>query len=559
MSADIRAWIDENQDKFMEGFLFEWLKIPSISADPAHERDSERACELLQDELIDLGFKVEQIELKDRHDAVYAELIIDESLPTVLIYGHYDVQPPNEDKENKWTTPPFQPEVRDGRIYAQGTADDKGQIAAHLLAMRYLRDNDNHPCNFRFIIEGDEEGSGSGVLEEYIRANPKKFACDAVVISDTEKLREDVPSLTTRLRGIVVADVSTENVHDLTYLIHNLHDQRRNKVRVDGFYDDVVENIASPEAEELDGKAEEVMGPVVHPEEGYTVLTHRTLRPTNTPIFLGYANTDVEEDAEGTKTFRIVGKGPLKPLHSGEVGGPVSEPALNLAHALDRLTTLGITYEIDCMHYSSREPITTTIQTQGYAQITIDVEEAHLFREIVGEYFHADLIDVEEVEDRTAYLQSDDFKTEGGEFDPRFEKPTAFLSFRTVEGQDPEKVYRAVEKTARRFVSEVEVSKMKTGPAYIADLEGPFYRAAVEGLKTAHETDDLDEAACGGSIPIVECLSEVTESPVILAGLCTRKSNIHGVDESMAEEEFRIGTEAAVQMYNCMGKVKIER
>ena len=174
--------------------LLEFLAIPSVSADPNHKQDVERAARWVADRLAGVGFAVEVVPTAG-HPIVYAEKLVDATAPTVLVYGHYDVQPP--DPLELWETPPFDPTIKDGKIYARGASDDKGQVFAHVAAAMQLADH--LPVNLKFLIEGEEE-VGSTHLGSFVMENRPRLAADVVLISDSPMFAPGLPTLTYALR-----------------------------------------------------------------------------------------------------------------------------------------------------------------------------------------------------------------------------------------------------------------------------------------------------------------------------------------------------------------------
>lgn len=232
--------------------LSEWLAIPSISADPAYKDHVRKAAQWLGDHLRKLGATDIKLNETAGHPIVTARVGNDANKPTILVYGHYDVQPP--DPLDLWHTPPFVASVRDGKLYARGSCDDKGQVFIHLKALEMMRKGGELPCNLIFLIEGEEE-CGSTHLEEFIVANKNSLKCDAVVISDTSMSATEHPSLTVGLRGLVYIEMTltgpnrdlhsgqyggaVENpVHALARMITKLHDDQ-GRVTIPGFYDNV--------------------------------------------------------------------------------------------------------------------------------------------------------------------------------------------------------------------------------------------------------------------------------------------------------------------------------
>ena len=278
--------------------LTEFLAIPSISADPAFKGDVRRAADWLVKHFKDLGASDITLHETPGHPIVTARVGNDPSKPTVLVYGHYDVQPP--DPIELWQTPPFTATVRDGKLYARGACDDKGQVFIHLKALEMLRKGGDLPCNLKFLIEGEEE-CGSTHLEEFVLKNKELLKCDAVVVSDTSMIATDIPSLTVGLRGLCYIEVTltgpnrdlhsgqyggaVENpVRALARMITQLHDEQ-GRITIPGFYDTVrVYDAATRKAmnaipydeesykKELDLKA-------LKGEEGYTTIERVGIRP----------------------------------------------------------------------------------------------------------------------------------------------------------------------------------------------------------------------------------------------------------------------------------------
>ena len=285
-------------DRFVEE-LVDWLKIPSVSTDPQFDVDVRRAADWLVDHLKAIGFKKAEARPTAGHPIVYAEHIVDSARPTVLVYGHYDVQPP--DPLELWESPPFEPVLRDGVLYGRGTADDKGQLFMHVKAAEaFLKDGDP-PVNLKLIIEGEEE-SGSNNLEPYIESHADELAANVVLISDTAMFARGVPSITSGLRGMAYCEVTLEgpsrDLHSGVYggavenpisalarLIANLHDDAH-RVTIPGFYD-AVQDLSEEERKtyrELPFKEKEWLADVgvetPKSEEGYSVLEATSARPT---------------------------------------------------------------------------------------------------------------------------------------------------------------------------------------------------------------------------------------------------------------------------------------
>lgn len=278
--------------------LFEWLRIPSVSADPAYKHYVTDAADWLKNALAKAGADRLEIWPTPGHPVVFAEKMIDPSLPTLLVYGHYDVQP--ADPVELWTTPAFEPVIRDGKIFGRGTCDDKGQSFIHVAAFALLNQNGDLPCNLKFLIEGEEE-VGSPNLAAIINSKKAELACDAIVISDTSMLGTDMPSLTVALRGLSYVEVSlrgfNRDLHSGVYggvvdnpinalcgMIARLKDENGH-ILIPGFYDDVVEHDVAARAE-LNKRpfnamtyAAEIGAPALKGEAGYTEIERIGIRP----------------------------------------------------------------------------------------------------------------------------------------------------------------------------------------------------------------------------------------------------------------------------------------
>ncbi len=295
---DIKHFIEENKDRLLSE-LFELIRFPSISSKEAHKEDMYKASAWIKDNLLKKGVdKAEVMETKG-HPVVYAEKIIDPGLPTILVYGHYDVQP--AEPLDLWKSPPFEPEIRDGKIYARGADDDKGQFFMHVAAFEYLVKTNNLPCNVKFMIEGEEE-IGSPSLGGFMEAHRDMLAADVILVSDTSMLGPDNPSITTGLRGLSYVEVHVTGpnrdlhsglyggavanpVNVLCKLIGSLTDEN-GKITVKGFYDDVevltkeerAEMARAPFDEEAYKKELDI--DEVYGEKGYSSLERTGIRPS---------------------------------------------------------------------------------------------------------------------------------------------------------------------------------------------------------------------------------------------------------------------------------------
>lgn len=329
--SHVSDYIDSNKEKFKEE-LFELLRIPSVSTDSSHKSDVLDAAHFLLQQLESLDLDRAELFETAGNPIVYGELITGESKPTVLVYGHYDVQPP--DPLDLWDTPPFEPTVRNGDIYARGASDDKGQSFTHLKAVEaYVKSGTDFPVNIKFILEGEEE-IGSPNLVPFIKEHKDLLECDMVLISDTAMFAEDTPSITYGLRGLAYMEVKVEgpnrDLHSGVYggavenpanalaeIIARLKDED-GVIQIPGFYEDVVE------LTEKDRKAyknlpfdeeayKQNLGlKDVHGEKGYSTLERASARPTLdvNGIWSGYqgegAKTVLPAEAGAKISMRLV-------------------------------------------------------------------------------------------------------------------------------------------------------------------------------------------------------------------------------------------------------------
>lgn len=291
-------YIAQNQDKFLQELL-ELLRIPSVSADPAFAGDTRRCAEFVAQKLKDAGADKVEICETAGYPIVYGEKLLNPEWPTVLVYGHYDVQPavPYE----LWETPPFEPNIRNGKIYARGAADDKGQFYMHVKAFEAMMQTGELCCNVKFMIEGEEE-VGSANLGTFLKKEKERLNCDVILISDTSMLANDIPSIDVGLRGLSYVEVEVtgpnKDLHSGVYggavanpinilakMIASMHDEN-NHITIPGFYDNVVELSAEERAEmaraPFDQKAynEELGIEEEWGESGYSTIERTGIRPT---------------------------------------------------------------------------------------------------------------------------------------------------------------------------------------------------------------------------------------------------------------------------------------
>ncbi len=244
-------YIENHKDKFLDE-LFDLLRIPSISADSAFAGDVQKTAEYVAKRLQEAGADNVTLEKTAGNPIVYGEKMVDPSKPTILVYGHYDVQPSVPDE--LWNSPPFEPTIKDGNIYARGACDDKGQMYMHLKAFETMMETNTLHCNVKFMIEGEEE-IGSTNLGIYVKENQEKLAADVVLISDTGMIANDIPSISIGLRGMSYVEVEVTgpkiDLHSGSYggavgnpinilcdMISSLHDENRH-ITIPGFYDKV--------------------------------------------------------------------------------------------------------------------------------------------------------------------------------------------------------------------------------------------------------------------------------------------------------------------------------
>ncbi len=300
----IQSYIENNKQRFLEEII-DLLKIPSISADSSHKKDVLLTADFVLNSLKKAG--CDNVELCETpgFPIVYGEKIIDKNLPTVLVYGHYDVQP--ADPIELWTSPPFEPVIKkteihpEGAIFARGACDDKGQMYMHIKALEYMTSTGNLPCNVKFMIEGEEE-IGSESLSWFVPRNKEKLANDVILISDTGMIANDIPSITTGLRGLSYVEVEVTGpnrdlhsglyggavanpINILTKMIASLHDDN-NHITIPGFYDKVEELSTEERAEmakapfSLDAYKKALAIDDVCGEVGYTTNERNSIRPT---------------------------------------------------------------------------------------------------------------------------------------------------------------------------------------------------------------------------------------------------------------------------------------
>ncbi len=329
-------YVKENKDRFIEELL-RLLKIPSISADPKYKQECLQTADEVKKALGQAGCQQVEICETPGLPVVFGQIIKDPQLPTVLVYGHYDVQPP--DPIELWDSPPFQPQIKetkehpDGAIYARGACDDKGQFYMHVKAIEYLTKTDQLPCNVKFMIEGEEE-VGSENLEHFIRENKEKLANDVILISDTGMIDKDTPTITTGIRGLSYVEVTVKGpdrdlhsglyggavanpINILTKMIASLQDEN-NKISIPGFYDKV-RTLSAEEKKlmeripfDIDNYKKAIGIKDVYGEKDFSTLERNSIRPTLdvNGIWGGYigegAKTVIPSEAHAKISMRLV-------------------------------------------------------------------------------------------------------------------------------------------------------------------------------------------------------------------------------------------------------------
>lgn len=317
--------------------LFDLLRIPSVSADPTYATDVEAAADFIKNQMTKIGLDHVSVEETPGYPIVYGEKIINPDLPTVLVYGHYDVQPP--DPIELWESDPFEPVIKktdlhpQGAIFARGASDDKGQMFMHLKAVEFLLQNQQMPVNVKFMIEGEEE-VGSPSLAWYVARNHNKLKNDVIIISDTGMVANDIPAITTGLRGLAYVEVTVTGpnrdlhsglyggavanpINILTKMIAQLTDDK-NHITIPGFYDRVKE-LSSAEREaiakmpfDLKQYQKDLDIDAVYGEDGYSTIERQSIRPSLdvNGIWGGYtgegAKTIIPSKAHAKISMRLV-------------------------------------------------------------------------------------------------------------------------------------------------------------------------------------------------------------------------------------------------------------
>jgi acetylornithine deacetylase/succinyl-diaminopimelate desuccinylase-like protein len=373
-----KEYQEKNQQRFLDEML-ELLRIPSISAKSERKDDMRKCAELVRKRLLDSGADKAEVMETAGHPVVYGEKIIDPAKPTVLVYGHYDVQPTESDASNPWLSDPFEPLIKDGKVFARGSADDKGQFYMHVKALETMVKTNSMETNIKFLIEGEEE-VGSPNLGKFVSEHKDLLKADVILISDSSMLSMENPSLDVGVRGLSYIEVevtgANRDLHSGTYgggvanpitilakMIASLHDEN-NHVTIPGFYDDVVE--ATTEERELMSRApfneqeykDELGVKELWGEKGYTTNERTGIRPTMevNGIWGGYTGEGAKTVLPAKVTAKISAR--LVPNQSSH---KITE--MLLEH-FKKIAPSSVT--VHAFEHHGGEPYMTPIDSMGY-------------------------------------------------------------------------------------------------------------------------------------------------------------------------------------------------
>ncbi|MEO8403601.1 MAG: dipeptidase [Chitinophagaceae bacterium] len=383
----MNVWKDyqeKNKDRFLNEML-ELLRIPSVSAKSEHKADMLKCADAVKKSLLDAGCDKAEVMATDGHPVVFGEKIVDPAKPTVLVYGHYDVQP--AEPLELWHSGPFEPVIKDGKVYARGSADDKGQFYMHVKALETLVKTNSMTTNIKFLIEGEEE-VGSPNLGKFVAANKKLLKADVILISDSSLLSMENPSLDIGVRGLSYIEVevtgANRDLHSGTYggavanpitilakMIASCHDEN-NHVTIPGFYDDVV--VATPKERELMAKApydekeykDELGVKELWGEKGFTTNERTGIRPTIelNGIWGGYQGEGAKTVLPSKATAKISAR--LVPNQSSH---KITEMLLSY---FQKIGPAGVT--VKAFEHHGGEPYMTPIDSKGYKAASKAVE-----------------------------------------------------------------------------------------------------------------------------------------------------------------------------------------
>ncbi len=294
----LKEYIERNKQRFLDE-LFEIIRVPSVSAKPENKKDMLKMAGMIREKFLEAGADAAEVLETSGQPVVYASRTVAPGLPTVLVYGHYDVQP--AEPLDLWNSPAFEPEIRDGRIWGRGADDNKGQLFMHVKAFEFMAKTGNLPCNVKFMIEGEEE-TGSRSLKEFCRKNAELLKADVILVSDTPVIATDIPSITVGLRGLSYMEVEVtgpnRDLHSGIYggavanplnvlckMIASLTNDK-NEITIRGFYDDVLipgdkeRNEMAKAPFDQDAYRRELEVEALSGEEGYTTLERTGIRPS---------------------------------------------------------------------------------------------------------------------------------------------------------------------------------------------------------------------------------------------------------------------------------------
>jgi acetylornithine deacetylase/succinyl-diaminopimelate desuccinylase-like protein len=385
MQKEWKEYQDQNKDRFLSEMM-DLLRVPSISAKTENKEDMRKCAELVKESLLKSGADKAEVMDTKGHPVVYGEKIIDPSKPTVLVYGHYDVQPP--EPLELWHTAPFEPTIKDGKVFARGSADDKGQFYMHVKAMEIMVKTNTLNTNIKFLIEGEEE-VGSPNLGSFVAEHKDLLKADVILISDSSLLSLDIPTLDVGMRGLsyIQLEVTGANrdLHSGTYggavanpitvlckMIASCHDEN-NHITIPGFYDDVAE--ATQEERRLLAKApfneaeykEELGIKELWGEKGYSTTERTGIRPTLevNGIWGGYTG-------EGAKTV-LPAKAHAK-ISARLVPNQTSNKITDLLiKYFEKSAPAGVTVKAELHH--GGEPYVTPIESKGYEAAAKAIKE----------------------------------------------------------------------------------------------------------------------------------------------------------------------------------------
>lgn len=380
-----KSYQEENQKRFLDEML-DLLRIPSVSAKSEHKADMELCAEAVKNSLIAAGCDKAEVMSTDGFPVVYGEKMIDPSKPTVLVYGHYDVQPP--EPLELWTNPPFEPTIIDGKVFARGSADDKGQFYMHVKALEIMTKTNSMSTNIKFLIEGEEE-IGSPNLGKFVSENKELLKADVILISDSSMLSMENPSLDTGVRGLSYIEIevtgANRDLHSGTYggavanpitilsqLIASCHDEN-NHITIPGFYDDVA--IATKEERELLNAApynekeyaDELGVNELWGEKGFTTYERTGIRPTIevNGIWGGYTGEGAKTVLPSKAFAKISAR--LVPNQSSE---KITEILINYFKSIAPKSV-----EVKASLHHGGEPYMTPIDSNGYKAASKAVEQ----------------------------------------------------------------------------------------------------------------------------------------------------------------------------------------